>query len=107
MQQADDGGEDRDHRVAESAIGKVATVVTRVRGTAGPGEVCLLLGGAYETFLAYSDIVLERGRRVLVVSSHSPGAFNVTPSGEPGDRNPYTDPLPGPDAGGVAGATER
>ena len=93
--------------MGESAIGKVATVVSRIRGNAGPGEVCLLLGGTYETFLAYSDIVLERGRKVLVVSSHSPGAFNVTPSGEPGDRNPYTDPLPGPDANGVAGATER
>jgi hypothetical protein len=90
--------------VGESAIGKVATVVSRVRGTAGPGEICVLLGGTYETFLAYSDIVLERGREVIVVSSHSPGSFNVTPSANSANSNPYTDPMPGPDATGVAGA---
>jgi hypothetical protein len=89
--------------VGESAIGKVATVVSRIRGSAGPGEVCILLGGTYETFLAYSDIVLERGREVVVVSSHSPGSFNVTPTANPANRNPYTDPLPGHDANGVAG----
>jgi hypothetical protein len=89
--------------VGESAIGKVATVVTRIRGNAGPGEVCILLSGTYQTFLAYSDLVLERGRKVVVLSPHSPGSFNVTPSAEPGQYNPYTDPLPGPDADGVAG----
>ncbi|MDX6205266.1 MAG: hypothetical protein QOE76_199 [Frankiales bacterium] len=90
--------------MGESAIGKLATVVSRVRGAAGPGEVCILVGGTYETFLAYSETVLERGREVLVVSSHSPGSFNVVPSASSADRNPYTDPLPGPDAHGVAGA---
>lgn len=90
--------------MGESAIGKAATVVTRIRGAAGPGEVSLMLGGCYETFLAYSDTVLERGRAVLVTGSHSPGSFNVVASDNPADRNPYTDPLPGPDAHGVAGA---
>ncbi len=97
------GGEDRDPRVGESVIGKAATVVSRIRGTAGPGEVCVLVSGTYETFLAYCETVLERGRKVVIVGVHSPGSFNVTPSAEAGDRNPYTDPLPGPDADGVAG----
>jgi hypothetical protein len=90
--------------VGESAIGKVATVVTRVRGTAGPGEVRVLVGGTWDTFLAYSETVLECGREVLITGVHSPGSFHVIPSGNPGDRNPYTDPMPGLDANGVAGA---
>ena len=80
--------------MTESAIGKAATVVSRVRGTGGPGEVSVLIGGCYETYLAYSETVLERGREVLVVSTHSPGSYNVVPSDNPANRNPYTDPLP-------------
>jgi hypothetical protein len=65
--------------VAESAIGKVAKVVSRIRGHAGPGEVCVLVSGTYETFLAYSDTVLETGAEALLISSHSSGSFNVVP----------------------------
>ena len=65
--------------MAESAVGKVAQVVTRIRGTAGPGEVCVLVSGTYETFIAYSDAVLEEGAEVLLISSHSSGSFDVVP----------------------------
>ena len=65
--------------MAESAIGKVAKVVSRIRGTAGPGEVCLMVSGTWETFLAYSDTVLEKGTEALLISSHSSGSFNVVP----------------------------
>lgn len=63
----------------ESAIGKVAQVVTRIRGAGGPGEVCVLVSGTYETYLAYSDVVLERGTEVLLISSHGSGSFDVVP----------------------------
>jgi hypothetical protein len=65
--------------VAESAIGKVAKVVARIRGAAGPGEVCLMVSGTWETFLAYSDTVLEKGSEALLISSHSSGSYNVVP----------------------------
>ena len=65
--------------MAESAIGKVGRVVSRIRGTAGPGEVCVLVSGTYETFLAYSDAVLDKDAEALLISSHSSGSFNVVP----------------------------
>lgn len=88
----------------ESAIGKVAKVVTRVRGSAGPGEVCVLVGGTYETYLAYCDLVLDVGAEVLMISSHGSGSFDVVPW--PDTTLLLADP-PGPDADGVAGTTER
>ena len=65
--------------MGESAVGKVGQVVHRVRGTAGPGEICVLVSGTYETFLAYSDTVLEKGSEALLISSHSSGSYNVVP----------------------------
>jgi hypothetical protein len=65
--------------VGESAVGKVGQLVSRVRGTAGPGEVCVLVSGTYETYLAYSDAVLERGTEVLLISTRGSGSFVVVP----------------------------
>jgi hypothetical protein len=65
--------------VGESAVGKVGQLVSRVRGAAGPGEVCVLVSGTYETYLAYSDAVLERGTEVLLISSRGAGSFVVVP----------------------------
>jgi len=102
--------------VRDTAVGKVAQVVHRVRGTAGPGEICVMVGGTYETYLAYSDGVLERGTEALVISSHGSGSYDVVPWPD------TTSPLsaldgfsadeaeafpPGPDAPGAAGTTER
>ena len=105
------GGEERDPRVRDTAVGKVAQVVHRVRGTAGPGEICVMVGGTYETYLAYSDGVLERGTEALIISSHSSGSYDVVPWPDTtaGLELPAAiiDPPPGPDAHGVAGTTER
>ena len=88
--------------MGESAIGKVGRLVSRVRGAAGPGEVCVLVGGTFETFLAYSDGELPHGCEVLVISPHGSGSFNVVPW--PDTTSAIT---PGQDASGVAGTTER
>jgi hypothetical protein len=98
--------------VRDTAVGKVAQVVHRVRGTAGPGEICVLVGGTYETYLAYSDAVLERGTEALVISTHGAGSYDVVPwpdttsalGGEPVEAH---ETLPGPDAPGAAGTSER
>ena len=96
----------------DSAVGKVGQVVHRVRGTAGPGEICVLVGGTYETYLAYSDAVLERGSEALVISTRGSGSYDVVPwpdttsaLGEAPAEAP--DSLPGPDAPGAAGTSER
>lgn len=127
------GGEEREPRVRDSAVGKVGQVVHRVRGTAGPGEICVLVGGTYETYLAYSDAVLERGTEALVINPRGSGSYDVVPWPDttspvsglstlddlpvPHDRPTPHDvaavpadehaPLPGPDAPGAAGTTER
>ena len=87
--------------MGESAVGKVAQVVHRVRGSAGPGEICVLVAGSYETFLAYSDSVLERGTEALVINPRGSGSYDVVPW--PDTTAGLPDLLPGPDADGVAG----
>jgi hypothetical protein len=103
------GGEDRDSPVGESAVGKVAQVVARIRGSAGPGEICVLVSGTYETYLAYSDVVLERGVEALVISPRGSGSFVVVPWPDTTslDSSLSTVIMPGPDAEGVAGTNER
>jgi hypothetical protein len=91
--------------VGESAIGKVAKVVTRVRGSTGPGEICVLVSGTYETVIAYSESVLDRGSEVLVISARSSGSYDVVPW--PDTTAGAADLTPGPDADGVAGTSGR
>lgn len=78
------------------AVGAVGEVVTRVRGTLGPGEVRVLVRGSYDTLIAYSDAVMERGDEVLVVDDHGPGSVDVVPW-------PLTTIVPGAEAPGVGG----
>lgn len=87
--------------------GRLARVVTRVRGPAGPGEVRVLLRGCYEHLLAYSDSCLEPGAEVLVIDHHGAGAVDVVPW-------PQTTVIMGsegrgrcPDAPGAVGPNER
>ena len=87
----------------ESAIGKVATVVTRVRGSAGPGEVCVKVAGTFETVIAYCETVLERGAEVLVINARGSASYDVVPW--PDTTAGTTSEMPGPDADGVAGAS--
>ena len=54
---------DRDSTV----VGTIGQVIVPTRGSAGAGEVLLVVCGAPETYLAWSDSAIPRGARVLVV----------------------------------------
>jgi hypothetical protein len=61
-------------------VGRVGTIVTRIRGADQPGEVRLLFRGCWETFIAYSDAPVERDETVLVFHSRGDRAVDVTPA---------------------------
>ena len=61
-------------------VGKVGTVVTRIRGGDLPGEVCVRVRGTQETFIAYSDTPVERHETVLVFHSRGNRAVDVEPA---------------------------
>ncbi|MCU1369819.1 MAG: hypothetical protein JWO77_1013 [Ilumatobacteraceae bacterium] len=65
-----------DHEV----IGKLGTVVTRIRGGDLPGEVRVTVRGTHETFIAYSDAPVERHEKVLVFHSRGNRAVDVAPA---------------------------
>lgn len=50
-------------------VGKLGTVVTRIRGGELPGEIKVTVRGAHETFIAYSQTPVERHETVLVFHS--------------------------------------
>jgi hypothetical protein len=54
---------DRDRAV----VGLIGQMTVGTRGAAGAGEVMLLVRGAPETYLAWSDGLIPRGAKVLVV----------------------------------------
>ena len=58
-------------------VGKVGTVLTRIRGGALPGEVRLPVRGTTETFIAYCPTPVERYETVLVVHSRGERAVDV------------------------------
>ena len=64
----------------EEVVGKLGTVVTRIRGGESPGEVRLLIRGAPENFIAYSDTPVERHETVLVFNSRGNRAVDVAPA---------------------------
>ncbi len=49
------------------AIGAVGKVLIAIRGSDGPGEVMLTVGGVRESYIADSDAPIDRGQTVLVV----------------------------------------
>jgi hypothetical protein len=53
----------------------VITVATR--GTDGPGEVLLRVGGGTEAYLAYSEEPLPRGSEVLVFNCRGTRSVDV------------------------------
>lgn len=61
-------------------IGKLGTVVTRIRGGDLPGEVRVTVRGTHETFIAYSDTPVERHETVLVFHSRGNRAVDVAPA---------------------------
>jgi membrane protein implicated in regulation of membrane protease activity len=60
-------------------VGKLGTVVTRIRGGERPGEVRLQIRGTNETFIAYSDTVVEQHETVVVFHSRGNRAVDVAP----------------------------
>jgi membrane protein implicated in regulation of membrane protease activity len=60
-------------------VGKLGTVVTRIRGGEQPGEVRVQIRGTNETFIAYSDTAVERHETVVVFHSRGNRAVDVTP----------------------------
>jgi hypothetical protein len=63
--------------VDSDVVGKVGTVLTRIRGGALPGEVRVPVRGTAETFIAYCPIPVERNETVLVVHSRGQRAVDV------------------------------
>jgi membrane protein implicated in regulation of membrane protease activity len=61
-------------------VGKLGTVVTRIRGGERPGEVVVSVRGTRETFIAYSDDPVDLDETVLVFSSRGNRAVDVTPA---------------------------
>ena len=74
-------------------VGKLGTVVTRIRGGNRPGEVVVPVRGTRETFIAYCDDAVERDETVLVFHSRGSRAVDVTPA-------PWAAPVP-PDGDAV------
>jgi membrane protein implicated in regulation of membrane protease activity len=66
--------------VDHELVGKVGTVLTRIRGGARPGEVRLPVRGTAETFIAYCPTPVERHETVLVIRSRGERAVDVEPA---------------------------
>lgn len=62
-----------------SPIGLVGTLTVATRGERGPGEVLVVIRGARETLLAWSDQPLAKGQRVLVVETRGARKVVVEP----------------------------
>ena len=61
-------------------VGKVGTVLTRIRGGVLPGEVRVPVRGTTETFIAYCPTLVERHETVLVIHSRGKRAVDVEPA---------------------------
>ncbi|MGH9101539.1 MAG: hypothetical protein ACRDYD_00915 [Acidimicrobiales bacterium] len=62
-------------------IGEVGFVTTRIGGRDKAGEVQIRLRGGSETFIAYGDEPIEKGRQVLVLGRRPGRSLEVTPFG--------------------------
>jgi membrane protein implicated in regulation of membrane protease activity len=66
--------------VDDEVVGKLGTVVTRIRGGDRPGEVRVRIRGTVDTFIAYSVTPVERHQTVLVFHSRGQRAVDVEPA---------------------------
>jgi hypothetical protein len=64
---------------APSVIGCVGSLVVATRGSAGPGEVLVSVGGGREAYLAWSDEPLPKDTMVLVIDERETRTVDVTP----------------------------
>jgi len=67
----------------EAAIGTVGVLTIATRGSAGPGEVRIKIGGGTEHFLAWSEIPLKKGAIVLVIDYRGPRTVDVMEWADP------------------------
>jgi hypothetical protein len=65
----------------DAVVGRTGTVVLRIRGEHGPGEVSVQVRGGTETFLAYAPQVIEPDTVILVTGSRGARAVDVQPWG--------------------------
>jgi hypothetical protein len=66
--------------VDREVVGKLGTVVTRIRGGELPGEVRVTVRGTHETLIAYSAAPVEQHETVLVFHSRGHRAVDVEPA---------------------------
>ena len=66
------------------AVGRVGTVVHRVRGGDAPGEVRVVHDGIAHDYLAYCDHPLQVGQQVLVIIDRGARRIDVEPWDTPG-----------------------
>lgn len=69
-----------DGAVDGAVVGRIGTVVTRIRGGELPGEVRLPVRGTTEAFIAYCATPVERHETVLVLFSRGNRAVEVEPA---------------------------
>lgn len=63
----------------QSLVGMVGSVVRPVRGGRLPGEVRVVVAGAPELYIAYSDGALAMAARVRVVNNRGSRQVDVVP----------------------------
>lgn len=64
--------------VGDQLIGQVGQVTMRIAGSGHAGEVQLPVRGGSESFIAYSDELIERGMQVMVVGARPGRVVQVT-----------------------------
>ena len=75
---------DRDRTV----VGSIGQVIVPTRGAAGAGEILLVVCGAPEAYLAWSDHAIPRGARVLVVDVRGARTVDVVAWDGRGEATP-------------------
>ena len=73
----------------QTAVGATGVIIVATRGSEGPGEVLLQIGGGTEAYLAYSEEPLPRGSEVLAFNSRGNRSVDVMQFGD-GETDPFT-----------------
>lgn len=60
-----------------SVVGSIGVLTVSTRGSAGAGEVLVKIRGGSETYLAWSEEPLAKGRTVLIVESRGSRTVGV------------------------------
>ncbi len=63
---------------AETVVGKLGRVITRIPGTDRAGEITVQIRGGTETFLAYADKEIQVGVSVVVIDTRGARSVDVT-----------------------------